>query len=147
VADLSTRQIPIEEGLFTWPSKDPQLIASQCGSCSEVTFPRQASCPSCGEKEMRDLLLSRRGKVWTWTIQTFPPPAPPYIGPADRDDFEPYGVAYIELPEGIRVESRLTLNDPEQISIGMEMELVIQKFIEDADGNELMTFAFQPVND
>ena len=45
----------------------------------------------------------------------------------------------------MRVESRLTVNDPEKLGIGMEMELVVQKFADDGDGNELMTFAFQPV--
>jgi uncharacterized OB-fold protein len=155
VADLSTKQIPVEEGLFTWPSDSPQLIASRCTGCSEVTFPKQASCPNCGSTDVEEILLSRRGRVWTWTIQNFAPPTPPYIGPGgigpggigpnDRDSFVPYGVAYVELPEGVRVEARLTENDPEKLEIGMEMELVIQKFIEDADGNELMTFAFQPV--
>ena len=45
----------------------------------------------------------------------------------------------------MRVEGRLTENDPEKLSIGMEMELVIEKFADDAEGNELVTFAFQPV--
>jgi uncharacterized OB-fold protein len=145
MSDLGRKQIPVEEGLFTWPAENPQLIASQCRSCGEVAFPREEGCGNCGGEDVVEKLLSRRGQVWTWTIQNFPPPIPPYRGSGDRDTFVPYGVAYIELPEGIRVESRLTLNDPEQIEIGMEMELVIQKFIEDADGNELMTFAFQPV--
>ena len=56
----------------------------------------------------------------------------------------PYGVAYIELPEGIRVESRLTENDPDKLEIGMEMELIIEKIADDTEGNELMTFAFRP---
>ncbi len=57
----------------------------------------------------------------------------------------PFGVGYVELPEGIRVEARLTENDPDELRIGMEMELVVEKFIDDEDGNELMTFAFRPV--
>ena len=36
-------------------------------------------------------------------------------------------------------------NDPEKLEIGMEMELVIEKIADDADGNQLMTFAFKPV--
>ena len=72
---------------------------------------------------------------------------PPYVGSADRESFVPFGVGYVELPEGIRVESRLTENDPENLCIGNEMELVIEKFGEDEKGNELMTFAFQPVGD
>ena len=103
------------------------------------------SCPDCSGDEVEEILLSRRGTVYTWTIQNFPPPIPPYAGSGDRDTFVPYGVGYIELPEGVRVEGRLTENDPEKLSIGMEMELVIEKFADDAEGNELVTFAFQPV--
>jgi uncharacterized OB-fold protein len=138
------RQIPVHEGLFTWPSDDPRLIASRCEECGDVMFPKQASCPSCSSLSVEEILLSNRGSVWTWTIQNFPPPIPPYAGSGDRDTFVPYGVAYIELPEGIRVESRLTENDPDKLEIGMEMELIIEKIADDAEGNELMTFAFRP---
>ncbi|MDJ0850509.1 MAG: OB-fold domain-containing protein [Myxococcota bacterium] len=136
---------PIHEGLFTWPSESPQLVASRCQECEEVTFPRQDSCPSCTGRSCEEVLLSRRGKLWTWTIQRFPPPVPPYIGPPHRDTFVPYGVGYVELPEGIRVEGRLTVNDPARLEIGMDMELVVEKFIDDEDGTALLTFAFQPV--
>ena len=142
---ISQRKIPVQEGLFTWPAAEPQLIASKCKACGDVVFPKQLSCPDCSGDEVEEILLSRRGTVYTWTIQNFPPPIPPYAGSGDRDTFVPYGVGYIELPEGVRVDGRLTENDPEKLSIGMEMELVIEKFADDAEGNELVTFAFQPV--
>jgi uncharacterized OB-fold protein len=144
---MSGRQLPIQEGLFTWPSERPQLIASKCKACGEVTFPKQASCPCCTGRNAEEILLGRRGKLWTWTVQHFPPPVPPYAGPADRDSFVPFGVGYVDLPEGIRIESRLTENDPDRLEIDMDMELVIEKFMEDEEGNELMTFAFRPVED
>jgi uncharacterized OB-fold protein len=142
IVSKASNQVPIAEGLYTWPSASPQLIASKCTSCGEVAFPQQASCPSCASASTEEVLLSRRGTLWTWTIQQFPPP-PPYIG--DTKDFVPYGVGYVELPEGIRVESRLTTSDPSQLEIGMEMALVIEKFTESDDGKDLMTFAFEPV--
>lgn len=141
----SIKQTPIAEGLYTWPSKSPQLIGSKCTRCNEVAFPKQSSCPNCTGDRTEEILLARRGTLWTWTIQHFPPPSPPYIG--DPDTFEAFGVGYIELPEGVRVESRLTENDPAKLEIGMEMELVIEKFIEDEERGALMTFAFQPATD
>ena len=45
----------------------------------------------------------------------------------------------------MRVESRLTTADPADLEIGMEMELVIEKFQDGTDGEALMTFAFAPV--
>jgi uncharacterized OB-fold protein len=140
-------RIPIQEGLYSGPAERPQLIASRCKACGELTFPKQDSCPSCAGLESEDVRLGRRGRLWSWTIQRFPPPSPPYIGPAERETFVPFGVGYVELPEGIRVEGRLTENDPAKLEIGMEMELVLQKFVDDAEGNERMTFAFQPVGE
>ncbi len=44
---------------------------------------------------------------------------------ASADEFEPYGVGYVELPGEVRVEARLTEYDPERLRIGMPMELTL----------------------
>jgi uncharacterized OB-fold protein len=93
---------------------------------------------------MAEHLLARRGRLWAWTTQGFPPPSPPYSG-ASGKDFIPYGVGYVELPGEVKVETRLTESDPARLQIGMEMELVVVPFRSDDDGNDVMTFAFQPV--
>jgi len=135
-------EVPIDAGLFTWPSPSPQLIGSKCERCAEVAFPAQKSCPACTSESVVEVLLSRRGELWTWTIQRFPPPHP-WIG--DPKTFEPFGVGYVELPEGVRIEARLTTADPDALEIGQPMELVIEKFAEGDAGQSLMTFAFTPV--
>lgn len=136
-------QVPLAEGLFTWPSDEPSLIGSRCTACSIVTFPTQDSCPRCGSTEMAEHLLARRGRLWAWTTQHFPPPSPPYTGPTG-DAFRPFAVGYVELGGEVRVESRLTEADPEKLSNGMAMELVVVPFRTDDEGNEVVTFAFQP---
>ena len=136
-------RVPVAAGVFTWPSDEPRLIGSRCAVCAIVTFPAQDSCPRCASTEMSEQLLSRRGRLWAWTTQDFPPP-PPYSGVSGKD-FTPYGIGYVELPGEVRVETRLTEHDPERLRIGMEMELVVVPFRSDDDGNEVVTFAFQPV--
>ena len=135
-------RIPVAEGLFTWPSDEPRLIGSRCAACAIVTFPAQGSCPRCASTEMVEHLLTRRGRLWAWTTQEFPPPSPPYAGPAGNA-FVPYGVGYVELGGEVKVETRLT--ELEGLKIGMEMELVLIPFRTDAEGNEVVTFAFRPV--
>jgi uncharacterized OB-fold protein len=135
-------EIPLADGLYTWPSDNPKLIASRCKACGEVAFPAQQGCACCTADDAEEILLSQRGTLWTWTVQHFPPPHP-YMG--DPKAFEPFGVGYIELPEGVRVESRLTVSDPDALEIGMEMELAIEKFAENDAGQALMTFVFRPV--
>ena len=135
-------RVPVAEGVFTWPSDEPRLIGSRCGACAIVTFPLQGSCPRCAATDMAEHLLARRGRLWAWTTQEFPPPSPPYAGPTGAA-FVPYGVGYVELADGVRVETRLT--EMKGLENGIEMELVVVPFRTDADGNEVVTFAFRPV--
>ena len=137
-------RIPVAEGIFTWPTDEPQLIGGRCAVCGIVTFPSQDCCPRCASTDMAKHLLSRHGRLWAWTTQEFPPPSPPYTGPTG-DAFVPYGVGYVELGNEVRVETRLT--ETEGLRIGMDMELVLVPFRTDDDGNEVVTFAFRPVGD
>jgi len=125
---------PIADGLFTWPADQPRLIGSRCRECGVVTFPAQHSCPRCTSVDVEERLLEREGTLYTWTVQGFRP-KPPYAGP---EEFEPYGVGYVELPGELRVEARLTVADPDQLRIGMPVELVIVPF------GDKVTYAFAP---
>jgi uncharacterized OB-fold protein len=134
---------PVAEGLFTDQGGVLSLIGSECTRCGVVSFPRQSSCPRCTSLEVVERLLARRGTLWSWTIQCFPPKSPPYAV-ADPDAFEPYGVGYVELPGEVRVEARLTVADPEQLRIGMPMELTLVPAPGAADSGSV-TYAFAPV--
>jgi len=135
-------RIPIAEGILSGPPDAPQLIGGRCDACGIVTFPTQDSCPRCASTKLAEHPLARRGRLWAWTTQEFPPPSPPYTGPTG-DDFVPFGVGYVELGGEVRVEARLT--EIEGLETGMEMELVLVPFRNDDDGNEVVTFAFRPV--
>jgi uncharacterized protein len=137
-------QVPVAEGIFTWPSDDPRLIGSRCGDCGLVTFPAQGSCARCSSTAMAEHLLARQGRLWAWTTQSFPPPSPPYQGAVGKE-FTPFGVGYVELAGEVKVETRLTTADPDELVIGMEMELVVTPFGTNEDGAQIVTFAFQPV--
>src|SRR5713226_5027724 len=117
----------VAEGLFTWPSDDPHLLGAKCQACGVVTFPGQGVCPRCTSSDMGVVELATRGTLWTWTVQGFPPKSPPYH-PDEAKAFQPYGVGYVELPDQVRVEARLTETDPDRLRIGMTMELVIVPF-------------------
>jgi uncharacterized OB-fold protein len=137
-------QVSINEELFTWPSDDPHLIASQCIECETVNFPASPSCPACCGASVEKIKLATRGTLWSWTVQNFPPKSPPYIGDDLDENFQGYGVGYIELPNQLRVESRLSVADPAKLEIGMEMELRIVPFTTNKDGQEIMNYVFAP---
>jgi len=130
---------PVAAGLIAGTPADPRLIGSRCGRCGTVAFPRQASCQACMSEDVAEHLLARTGALWTWTIQCFPPKSPPYAGRAD--EFQPYGVGYVELGGEVRVEGILTESDPEQLEIGMAMELTL---VPAPGRSDAVTFAFKP---
>jgi uncharacterized OB-fold protein len=129
--------------ISTWPDEKAQLIGSKCGACGATAFPLQDHCPKCSSDQMSELLLPRQGTLVAWTTQGFAPGAP-YAGPTG-DAFVPFGVGLVQLGDVIRVEGRLTENDPEKLQFGMDVELTMIPFTTDADGNEVVTFAFRPV--
>ena len=57
----------------------------------------------------------------------------------------PFGLGLVQLDDVIRVEGRLTENDPAKLEFGMDVELTMVPFTTDDDGNEILTFAFKPV--
>ena len=143
---MSTQQIALAPEISTWPDENPQLIGSTCGKCGATAFPVQQRCPKCSAGEMSDVLLPRRGTLVAWTTQGFPPGAP-YKGPTGKD-FVPFGVGLVQLgleqEAVIRVEGRLTENDPAKLQFGQQVELTMVPFTTDDDDNEIVTFAFKP---
>jgi uncharacterized OB-fold protein len=160
--------VPVAEGLFTWSagsagsaesigsadstasdvsagsSGEIRLIGSACRRCGTVTFPAQGSCPRCTGVDVEERLLATRGTLWTYTVQRFPPKEP-YRG--DVAGFRPYAVGYVELPDGVLVESRLVVDDvdePGALRIGQAMELVAEPVFVDEHGRQVVTFAFAP---
>lgn len=141
------RQVPVAEGLFTWPSEEPRLIGALCAGCGMVGFPAGLACARCGSDQYAEKLLPDRGILWTFTTQGFRPPSPPYDGADTAESFQPYALGYVELPGEVVVEARLTEPDPARLAIGQQMRLAIVPYTVAADGTEVMTFAFAPAGD
>ncbi|HKA19644.1 MAG TPA: OB-fold domain-containing protein [Blastocatellia bacterium] len=141
MAEQRKSEIQAREGLFDWSEDGPYLLGSRCRQCSEVIFPTNPFCPQCCEETTEVIRLSRRGTLYSFTIQRFKPP-PPYRGP---DPFVPYGVGIVELPEGVRVTAVLEESNPECLRVGMQMETVVKVRYENDDGNEVLGYGFKVV--
>ena len=145
IGEVKMAQVSIQEDVLIGVPDEPRLIGGKCPDCGNHVFPMQKDCPKCTGNQIEEVELSRRGTLWTWTVQGFPPKAPPYIGETDPSRFESYGVGYVELPGEVKVEARLTESNPERLEVGMEMELTVVPLKTDEQGNEIVTFAFRPV--
>ncbi|MEM9255024.1 MAG: Zn-ribbon domain-containing OB-fold protein [Pseudomonadota bacterium] len=138
-----SKKVPIADGLFTWPASSPALLGSRCSDCGTVMFPAANACMACSSQNVEIEELPRRGTLWTWTVQRFMPKTP-YNSGETPETFKPYGVGYVELDGCVRVEGRLTECDPDNLRIGMDMEVVFDTFRVDDNGDEVVSFYFRP---
>lgn len=130
--------VPIREGLFVLSSKSEErayLLGSRCKKCGQVSFPPRDVCSKCFNDEFDRIPLSREGKLYTYSIIRYPPPGLT----------APYAIGYIDLPEGVRVFSILTDWDDGGLRVGMDLELVIDKFKEGEAGKPILTYKFRPI--
>jgi uncharacterized OB-fold protein len=125
----------VRDGLFT-DGDEPSLLGGRCVACGRHHFPRAEICPYCSAEGARGVELSRSGRLWAWTAVTAAPPG--YGGEV------PYGFGVVELPEGLRVVSRLTEADPARLRAGQPMVLVVVPVDADDEGRPVVTYAFSP---
>jgi len=143
VAQVKER-LPAIEGWFTLGDA-PALLGTRCTTCGTYFFPREeAFCrnPGCRGRELAEVELSRRGRVWSFTDNRYQPP-PPYVSP---DPFVPYGIAAVELErEHLVVLGQLEAGvDPGSLRAGQEVELVTGTLYED-DDHEYLVWKWRPV--
>lgn len=109
MADMTTGApvLPREELLSVDP---PSLLGGRCGTCDQLSFPRERFCAHCGAEGPELVPLSTRGTIYSWTIARFAPPG--YRGEV------PFGVGVVELDDGIRVTSTLSAEPLESLQVG-----------------------------
>ena len=108
---------------FFWDAaKRGELLIQRCAACGELRHPPRTMCGVCGSFEWDTLRASGRGEVYSFVVHHHPP----------VPGFEiPYVVALIALEEGTRLVSNVVGIAPDQVQIGLKVELDFLK-IDDA---------------
>ena len=141
----SKTRVPAVEGLFTI-TDEPQLIGGKVPGAEAYFFPATAlgADPAIGPVETEEVLLSRRGTIWSYTSSDYQPP-PPYI--PMTDPYVPITIAAVELD----VEQLVILGQmvpgvtPGDLKIGDAVELTVGTLYED-ETNEYLTWMWRPVD-
>jgi len=136
--------IPLREDFWTNPSNNndqARLIGSKCSSCGEIFFPKKEKnwCVHCNKSTLEEIILSNKGKIATFSVVMQQPGGGFYKGPV------PYAYGCVDLEDGIRIETLLSADDFDQLAVDQDVEMVIEKFYNDEDANEIVTFKFKPV--
>jgi uncharacterized OB-fold protein len=152
VPEVTSPEPAIDGWFATDPNIDgadgPHLIGGKCPKCGTYVFPpRENNCPNpaCDSDVLEAVALSRRGTLWSYTENRYPPPAP-YPAP---DPFEPFAIAAVELAdEGIIVLGKVVEGTlAADLKVGMEMELATMTLFTDANGVERLVHAWRRAGD
>ena len=138
------KQAPAIEGWYTMDAEKPHLIGTQCKECGTYYFPKQSNfCknPGCDSETFEEVQLSRTGKVWSYTNACYKPPEP-FVA---ADPFVPYTIAAVQLEKEqmVVLGQVVTGVTPEDISVGDEMELVLDE-LHETEEDMKMTWKWKP---
>ena len=133
-----TPRIALKEGLLTTidDASAARLLGGRCPHCARFNFPAQDLCPYCSNDGCEAVPLSAHGAVEVCTTVINRPPG--YEGAV------PFGFGVVELPEGLRIISRI--RSPEHVRPGVPVRLVLDSLCTDAEGREVMTYAFETID-
>jgi len=113
--------VPTEDTAYFWERcRARELVLQRCVACGRVQFYPRALCTGCLSDRLEWIPASGRGEVHSFTT-VFRAPTQAF------QDQAPYVVAVIELKEGVRLISQVVGCAPDQLAIGMPVEVVFEE--------------------
>ena len=109
-----------EENRWFWEAcARHELFLQRCRPCGHLRFYPRALCPYCLSPAVEFTRASGRGTVYSFTV-TYQNQAPGF-----RDEL-PYVMAIVELSEGPRLLTNIVDSKPDDVAIGMPVEVVFE---------------------
>ncbi len=104
-------------------AKRHELLLQKCSQCSNYRYPPSSICPNCFSLDFKWERASGKGEVYSFTIVRIP------LRPDWAPDV-PYALATIKLHEGVRMVSSVIGCKPEDVKIGMKVQVVFDDVTE-----------------
>jgi uncharacterized OB-fold protein len=122
---------PTDHSAAFWAgTAEGRFLIQRCGACRAAIFYPRVNCTRCGSQDLAAEEASGRGTVYTFTVAR----RPTHRAFAEAG---PYVIAIVELAEGPHVTTNVVECDPDDVRIGMAVELV---FAPEVDGIALPLF-------
>ena len=138
-AAAAKKPIPIVPYLRIPESGSPYLAGCKCGSCGQIFLGDDRTvCSACSARgQMKPMTLGNQGELYVFSIiyRSFPGVETPFIS------------AVVDLEGGGTVKGTLKniAPDPDLIKLGMPVQMKYEIAArKDREGNEYMTFYFEP---
>ena len=117
-----TKPLPLLEGLtkeFYGRCARHELSFQLCTDCGAWRHVPRQMCAECGSWNWKWGKSTGRGSLFTWTVAARP------MHPAFRADV-PCAPAVIEMEEGVRLVSEVVDCAPDELEIGMPVEVIYE---------------------
>jgi hypothetical protein len=130
VAVVRPSPILTEDNHGFWDAaREGRLVTQRCVGCGRLQHPPRPMCPSCHGLELEVVDLVGTGVVYSYSILHHP----------QHPSFDyPVVAALIDLDEGVRILSNLVDVPPEDVRIGMAVEV---RFVPTRDEMAVPVFA------
>jgi len=137
-------KVPALPDLFTWAEDGVRLVSAKCNSCGTYFFPAYHAQhrPGCSREGVENVLLSKVGKLASYTVQYYMPP-PPF---KTQGDITPYPIGLVEFPEGIQVAGIVVGCELDKLKVGLDVETTTFTLYQDDEGRDVVTWAFAVLN-
>ncbi len=111
--------------------KEGKLLGTKCSKCGAKYLPPRAHC-RCGSHEMEWYEAPTKGKLFTYTMVTFPPDS--------MARYAPYIVAVAELEDGSRLLAQITGVTPQTLRVGLPVQVTYHQISQDR-----IVYKFKPL--
>jgi uncharacterized OB-fold protein len=116
----TSKPLPRMQGLskefYDW-CKQHELRFQRCSGCGVWRHVPREMCARCGSWRWEWVRASGRGTLFSWTV------AAHAMHPAFKEQV-PYAPAIVEMEEGVRLLSEVVDCPPDDLQIGMPVEVV-----------------------
>ena len=104
---------------FFEAAKRRELVVQRCRGCGALRFPAREICSQCLSRQVEWVRVSGRGEVFSYNVmhQVYHPGFATEV---------PYAVVVVKLDEGAKMISSLVGVAPQDIRIGMRVEVVFE---------------------
>jgi enoyl-CoA hydratase/carnithine racemase/uncharacterized OB-fold protein len=104
---------------FWKAAKQHRLLIQECADCKEKIFYPRKYCPECWSANLGWSEAGGKAKVYSHTVTM------DMVEPKFMPDL-PYVLALVDLEEGVRMMTRIVDCNPEDVKIGMDVEVTFE---------------------
>jgi uncharacterized protein len=112
-------EIQVHSQPFWDAARKHKLVVQHCCDCDAMIFYPRRECPECWSSNLDWKESSGKATLYSFSIT--------YEGVEEcfADDL-PLVLAWIDLPEGLRMTTNIVDCDPDDVEIGMELEVAFK---------------------